>query len=402
MNKTSKRRFFLKTVTATASLAIVRPQSVRGSGANSKITLGLIGSGGRGFFVCKKFIDTVGDEIHLSMAHDYFPDRMERFQNLFDIPESRCYSGLNGYREILNSSVDGVIITSPPYFHPQHTADAVSAGKHVWLSKPVAVDVPGCMSILESGRRAKDGSLTLLVDFQSRNSPHFVEAVERVHGGAIGELVSGQAFNHFPCGGWWDAPGTTDEIQLRNWGTNPVLSGDIIVEQAVHAVDIANWIAGTHPTKAYGTGGLKARLNAGKNWDHFIVTYWYGDGPVIDLNVAQFTRGYEDLGARFYGKLGVVDAHYRSNDWGVGPITITGDNAWPGVPHDNTWDIGVENNCRDFVQSVRNGLAINHTGFAADSTLSAILGRKAAYQHGEVSWDDMMNDHEKLNAGLSR
>ncbi len=400
MKQTGKRRNFLKTAGAAACWTIVRPQSVRGSKANSEITLGIIGSGGRGFFVGKKFIGTVGEDIQFVSAHDYFPDRLERLQNLFDIPESRCYTGLNGYKEILSSNVDGVLITSPPYFHPQQTADSIAAGKHVWLSKPVSIDVPGAQSIKETGRKAQ-GKLTLLVDFQSRNSPYFIEAVKRVRDGAVGELISGQAFNHFPCGGWREASGTPDQVQLRNWGTNPILSGDIIVEQAVHAVDIANWFTGTHPTKAFGTGGLKARLNAGKNWDHFIVTYWYGDGPVIDLNVAQFTRGYEDLGARFYGSQGVADAHYRALEWGNGPVTITGDNAWEGTPHDNTWDIGVENNCRDFVQSIRNGKFINHADYAADSALTAILGRKASYERREVTWDEILNDNEKLNSGLT-
>lgn len=400
MNPKPKRRKFIQNAAVTAGVMLIPSPLARGSQANSKIELGVIGCGGRGFFIGKKMLDNVGEDVHLVSAHDYFADRLERFQNLFDISPSRCTTGMEGYKDILDSTVDGVIITSPPYFHPQHAADAVAAGKHVWLCKPVAVDVPGSLSVQETGRKAL-GKVTLLVDFQSRNSPFYVEAARRVHEGAIGEIVCGQAFNHFPCGGLAPTEGMSPSAaRIRNWGTDPVLSGDVIVEQAVHAVDIANWLIGSHPTRAFGTGGRKARLNAGKNWDHFIVTYWYGDGPIVDLNCAQFTRGYEDLGARLYGTQGVADTHYRALDWGTGPIRITGDNPWPGTDHDNTWDIGVDNNCRDFVQSIRSGQYLNHADYAAESTLAAILGREASYRQTTLTWDELLKENKKLDAEL--
>jgi predicted dehydrogenase len=391
------RRSFLKTTAIGAtSVMLLSPKSVFGSSANSKIELGIIGCGGRGRFIGKKLITNVGDDIALVSAHDYFRDRLEIVQNMFDIPESRSYGGLQGYREILQSNVDGVIIESPPYFHPEHAAAAVEAGKHVWLAKPVAIDVPGCTSIKETGKKA-EGKVAFLVDFQSRNSPFFVEAVKRVREGAIGEMISGQVFNQFPCGGNPDTTGMSPgAARLRCWVTDPVLSGACIVEQAVHAMDIANWIVGSHPTKAFGTGGLKARLNAGKMWDHFLVTYWYGDGPKLSLNCSQFMRGYEDLGARIYGKLGVIDAHYRAVDWGNGPVKITGDNAWAGTEFDNTWDIGVDNNCRDFVKAIRSGNYMNHADYSADSTMTSILGRTAAYRESVVTWDEILKENEIL------
>jgi len=406
MNESNKncngRRKFLKTATVSAAgFMMVKPESIYGAPENSRIQIGIIGSGGRGFFVGKKFIDHVGNDIKIVSAHDYFADRLERLQNLFNIEKSRTYTGLRGYKEILQSNVEAVIVTSPPYFHPEHAAEAIAAGKHLWLAKPVAVDVPGCLSIKETGKKAQ-GKRVFLVDFQSRNSPFFQEAVKRVREGAIGEIVCGQAFNQFPCGGLNDTQGMTPSAaRLRNWGTDPVLSGDVIVEQAVHAVDIVNWFLDAHPTQAFGVCGLKARLNAGKNHDHFLVTYEYGDGAKIDLNVAQFMRGYEDLGARLYGKLGVADAHYRALDWGNGPIRITGDHAWPGTPMDNTWDIGVENNCKDFVAAIRGGKYMNHADYSADSAMSSILGRKAAYEGRIVTWEEILKAGEKLEADLS-
>lgn len=392
------RRSFIRR--SSAGLMVMSSALALGSQQNSKIQLGVIGSGGRGFFVGKKFVDTVGGDIHLAAAHDYFEDRLERFQNLFDIPAARCYTGIDGYKDILASDVDGVIITTPPYFHPQQAQDAVAAGKHVWLAKPIAVDVPGCQSIRETGKQAQ-GKVAFLVDFQTRNSPFFVEAVKRVREGAIGKIICGQAFNQFPCGGWASDPSwTKPQTELRNWGTNPVFSGDVIVEQAVHAVDIVNQFLDAVPAQAYAVGGLGARLNAGKNWDHFLVIYEYPNNVKIELNVAQFMKDYEDLGARLYGSEGVVDAHYRALDWGAGPVAIYGQHAWEGTEMDNTWDIGVENNCRDFVQAIRTGNYMNHAAYSADSTMTGILGREAAYRQRVVTWEELVKENKKLELGF--
>src|ERR1041385_8427315 len=188
--------------------------------------------------------------------------------------------------------------------------------------------------------------------------------------------------------------------RLRNWGTDPVLSGDIIGEQAVHAVDIANWLIGRTPTKAFGAGGLAARLGAGRNWDHFVVTYWYGDDVQVDLNWSQFMRGWENRGARLFGKLGGVHAHYGGATWGNGPVKITGDRAWEGVAHDNTWDAGVDRNVRDFVAALRSGTYMNHADHAADGALTSILGRQAAYGGRVMTWDELIRADERLEAPI--
>ncbi len=399
--KTNRRTFLKTAAVTTAGLSIVSARSVAGTKANSKIRLGVIGSGGRGWFVCKKFEENVPDDFQIVALHDYFDDRFERFLERFQVPKSRCYTGLNEYMKILEAEdVDGVIITSPPYFHPRQTEMAVAMGKHVWLAKPVAVDVPGCLSIKETGQKAQ-GNVTLLVDFQSRNSPSFIEAVKRVRDGDIGPMVSGEAFNQFGRAGWAKTEGMSEAAaRIRNWGTDPVLSGDIIVEQAVHAMDIVNWIIGATPVMAYGTGGLKARVNAGTNWDHFLVIYTYPGDIRVDLNCSQFMqKGYNNLGARIFGDLGAIHAHYRGADWGVGPVKITGTKEWAGTEHDNTWDIGVNNNCKDFVQSIRTGKFINHADYSADSAMTSVLGRTASYRQAEVTWDEILMANEELQAG---
>jgi len=162
--KTNRRTFLKTAAVTTAGWSIVSSRSVAGTTANSKIRLGVIGSGGRGYFVCSKFQNNVPDDVEIVALHDYFEDRFDLIVERFKVPKSRCYTGLDDYMKILEAEdVDGVIITSPPYFHPEQTERAVAAGKHVWLAKPVAVDVPGCLRIKETGKKA-EGKVTLLVD----------------------------------------------------------------------------------------------------------------------------------------------------------------------------------------------------------------------------------------------
>ena len=400
IDQNGRRDFFKKAGITTAGLMLVKPESILGAPANSKITLGIIGSGGRGFFVGKKFIDNVGNDIQIVAAHDYFADRLERVQNNFNIEKSRTHTGLYGYREILHSNVDAVIITTPPYFHPEQAAEAVNAGKHVWLAKPVAVDVPGCLSIKETGKKAA-GKTAFLVDFQSRNSPFFVEAAKRVHEGVIGEIITAESYNLFPRYGKIDTSGLPENwVRLRNYPTDPVLSGDFVVDQAVHAMDIVNWFMGANPVRAFGSGGLKARLNLGKNWDHFIILFWYPNGAKVELNASQFMKGYEKLGAAFFGNNGVCNAHYRGKEWGQGSVSITGDHAWEGTPFDNTWDIGVDNNCKDFVAALRSGKYMNCADYAADSAMTCVLGRQAGYEERVVTWDEILKKNEKLELNI--
>ncbi len=379
---------------AAAGVLLAKPETVFASSANSAIQVGILGSGGRGNFIARKFKENAPKDIKLVAVQDPFADRLETMRDRFDVEKSRSYAGLDTYGDLIESDVDAVAITSPPYFHPAHVAATVKAGKHVWLAKPVAVDVPGCLSILESSKKA-EGKFNFLVDFQTRNSPNFKEAVKRVHDGAIGDIVTGHVYYHAGRLSPKHKPGMSkDEKRLRNWVFDIELSGDIIVEQNVHVLDVANWYIGTHPIKAYGTGGRKARVDVGDCWDHFIVTYWYPNGVKVDFSSAQFTKGYDDLCIRMYGSKGTADSHYN------GPVRILGDNPWPGTDRDDTWNC-VNNNVKDFVQSIRSGKFINHGEFAVRSTLTGVLGRIAAYEGRTVTWKEMMKSKKKTKIKLS-
>ncbi|MCW5981223.1 MAG: Gfo/Idh/MocA family oxidoreductase [Bryobacteraceae bacterium] len=385
----SKRRQFIQ---SAGGLLILKPATAFGSQANSAIRLGITGCGGRGNFVGDLFKEYAGARI--TALHDPFEDRVTATVAKLNLSGPRVYKGLDGYKELAASDVDAVAVMSPPCFHPEQAAAAVAAGKHVFLAKPVAVDVAGCKSILESAERAK-GKRSFVVDFQTRAQPSFQEAASRVRRGDIGELVLGHVYYHAGRLSPHTLAGLTDQQnRLRNWVFDKALSGDIIVEQNIHVLDVANWYAQGRPVKATGTGGRKARVDVGDCWDHFLVNFWYPNDVKVDFSSAQFTRGYNDLCMRFYGSKGTVDSHYN------GVVRITGDKPWTGVEKDDSFRGGSVNNVKAFVESIASGKYLNNAAVSVESNLTAVLGRMAAYGERMVTWDEMMKSNEKLELNL--
>ncbi len=386
-----QRRDFLKTAAAAAAgLTVVKAGSVRGAEAGSKLLLGIIGSGGRGNFIADLF--EKNSETKVVACQDYFKDRVDRLGGKFNIEASRRYTGLEGYRDLIAGKVDAVVVTSPPYFHPGQVVAALEAGKHVYLGKPIAVDVPGCMAIVRAANKVQR-KLTTLVDFQTRNDPLFREAAKRVHEGQIGDLVCGQCFYHTGRLGRRAAPGGP-EARLRNWVFDIALSGDIIVEQNVHVIDVANWYVNSHPAKAHGTGGRKARTDVGDCWDHFVVSYTYPNDVHIAFSSSQFLVGFHDMCIRVYGSHGTVDSHYG------GPVLIRGKKSWKGGKTPQIYTNGAVNNIKDFHASIVNSKPTNNAQVSADSTMAGILGRIAAYENRTVTWDEMIRANTKLDAKL--
>ncbi len=401
-NPSWQRRGFLKTAVAGAGLVLARPETVFGSSANSALQLGLIGCGGRGNNDAGVFIRNTNTQC-VALA-DLFEDRLHETKDSLDkrlvnlekpkIDPSRLYQGPGSAEALLASDVDVVIITSPPYFHPHHLELAVSAGKHVYMEKPVAADTAGALKVVEIGKKA-EGKQSIAVGFQIRYSKEFQEVVKRVHEGAIGDIVSGMVYYHTGRLGSRFRQGASDqENRLRNWVFDQVLSGDIIVEQNIHVIDVANWYLQGHPEKAFGTGGRKARVDVGDCWDHFIVTYWYPNDVKIDFSSSQFLKGWGDCRERIFGTKGTADTPYTGN------AQITGDNEWKSESTDNLG--GTESSkVTHFVESIHSGKYLNETAQGAESTMTSILGRIAAYEGREVTWDEMLKDYsEPVDAGL--
>ncbi|MBI3279596.1 MAG: Gfo/Idh/MocA family oxidoreductase [Acidobacteria bacterium] len=385
------RRNFLHS--AASGLLLLKPRTVFGSQANSAVEVGILGLGGRGNYIGDFFVEHAGARV-VALA-DPFRDRLEAAQKKFKVEDGRLHGGLNGYLAVVGSKLDAVVIESPPYFHPDQAAAAVAAGKHVYLAKPIAVDVSGCKSILASAARAK-GKLSFLIDFQTRSQPVFQEAAARVHRGEIGAPVLGHVYYHAGRLRPKHMPGMShDEARLRNWVFDKVLSGDIIVEQNIHVLDMINWYLQKPPLSAHGAGGRKARVDVGDAWDHFQVTYKYPGGVLVDFSSAQFTRGFNDLCARLYGSEGTLDSHYN------GLVRIAGDRPWHGTDKDDTFRQGAINNVKAFVESIRAGKPLNNAEPSVESNLVAILGRTAAYSGRDVTWDEMMRSNENYEARLA-
>lgn len=385
------RRKFLAATGAAAALTAAQPGWVRGAQAGSKINIGLIGCGGRGSWVMDFFKKHGG--FNIVACSDYFQDKADAAGAKHGIPAEMRFAGLYGYRKMLEK-VDAVAIESPPFFHPMQAADAVAAGRHVYTAKPVAVDVPGCLSIAESGLKATTKKLAFQVDFQTRSHPAYQEAVKRVHAGAIGKLVCGEAT--YQCPTYFqgmDAQYKKDagkpEARVRAWAVDRVLSGDVITEQNIHSLDVASWILNAAPLKAYGTGG-RARPFTGDCWDHFAVIFYYPNDVVLSFSSKQVGKNWDDIQCRVYGTEGTIDTHYG------GPVVVHCDDKYNGGLTNNIYADGVVNNVAAFHKSITEGDFSNPTvAPSVRSNLTTILGRMACYQNRLVTWDEMMKLNEK-------
>ena len=395
----SRRRFLADAGAAALAFTIVKPELVRGSAANSKVSLGLIGCGGRGRWIADLFQKHGG--YNLVAAADYSPDPVEALAAKAQVPAAGRFTGLSGYRRLLEQKVDAVAIESPPFFHPAQAADAVAAGKHVYLAKPVAVDVPGCTTVQQAAAKAAANRLCFLVDFQTRANDLFIEALRRVHDGAIGRLAFGEATYHaedpFEEQAKFARTGGAENV-LRAWGLSRELSGDIITEQNIHTLDVASWIMGRPPLSAYGTGGRKFR-DVGTCWDTFSVVFQYDDNVGVTFSSRQFnghgTRP-EGIRNRMFGSEGVLETEYG------GQVLIRGKQFYRGGETSGIYQDGAVRNIAAFHDSIQKGDYSNPTvEESVRSNLVTILGRTAAYGGRLVTWDQMLRDSERMEFDLS-
>ncbi len=416
--KSIGRRQFIGT--STAGLTVLSSRLVWGSEANSAVRLGILGCGGRGTAVGGGFVGNTNTRV--TALADLFQDNLTKAQAHFDkiqsekghpaIDPKQLFTGPNAARQIAASGeVDVVLISSPPYFHPEHLEIVVNAGKHVYCEKPVAVDVPGAKKVMEIGRQAQ-GKLSLDVGFQIRNATAFVELTKRIHGGALGTIASAQAYYYAGAlnrPGWPDA--TPAERRLRNWVWDRVLSGDIIVEQNIHVIDVCNWVLQGHPVSASGAGGRKVRQDNGDCYDHFSVTYTYPGDVDVTFSSTQFNKGWWDVCERFFGSKGVSEAHYSQ------PVAIYGDEPWDyfkeaadkaGKSEEfsatgsfgGALDDADSEKQKAFIESITSGQYHNQADLGAETALAAMLGREAAYSGQVITWDSLLKSRKVWDAKL--
>jgi len=412
------RRAFLESAGAAAGLMIIKPELVRGTQANSAVRVGLLGCGGRGTADATSMAESAGARV-VALA-DLFEDRVTAGKKHFDeiarkmgyagVAPSQLFQGPKACERIVSSKeVDAVVIATPPYFHPQHLAAVVDAGKHVYCEKPVAVDVAGAKRVIDTGRKAQ-GRLSLHVGFQIRKAPPFAELVRRIHAGALGEIACGEAHYYCPFLELPEYPNAPPAVRrLRHWLYDRVLSGDIIVEQNIHAIDICNWVLQGHPVKAIGTGGRKGRTENGTAWSHFDVMFFYPNDVHLSFSSTQFGKGGFDVNERFFGTKGNSQSPY------AGPLKIEGDEAWAwdGSGEKKSGEFSITGSFSDnlaqadsekhkaFINSIAGAGYDNQAAQGAESALTAMLGRTAAYTGKEVTWEEMIRANESWDAKIN-
>ena len=398
---TPSRREFLKTSTAAAAggTLAMHLKTVPGAYAagSDMIRVGLIGCGGRGTGAATDVLNAAQGVKIVAMG-DVFKDKIASSrENLLkqfpadkiDVPNERMFIGFDAYEKVLASDINYVILATPPGFRPQHLKAAVAAGKTIFTEKPVAVDGPGVRSVLETYEESLKKGLHIVSGLQRHHQTGYIETMKQIKSGAIGDIVAARAY--WNQGGLWKnerQQGWSDlEYQMRNWLYYTWLSGDHIVEQHVHNIDVINWAMGAHPVRALGIGGRQVRTEPiyGHIYDHFTVAFEYENGvhmmsmcrqqPNTDGNVSEAAAGT---------KGNVNFARYQ----------ITGATSWRFQASKDNNPYVQEHT--DLIEHLRAGKPINELKMVAESTLTAIMGRMSAYTGKVVTWEQALNSKENL------
>lgn len=401
----TNRRAFLKRSTALTAAAAVAPYVIvrpRAYAANSDtLKVGLVGCGGRGTGAASQALH--GDKnVVLHALGDIFEDRLkgclgqlkkEHAERTMVTPDT-SFVGFDAIDKVLASGVDVVLLATPPGFRPYHLRKCVEAGKHVFTEKPMATDGPGVRMVLEAAALAKQKKLALTSGFCWRYNPAERQIMQRIHDGQIGTPMALQST--YNTGSLWVNPRKPEwndmTYQLRNWYYFTWLSGDHLVEQAVHSLDKMQWAMKDEvPTKCVAHGGRQVRTGAdfGHIYDHFSVVYEYAGGARGYHFARQQANTASENADHFVGTKGV--AHIKA----FGALRITGDNPWglrnrDGIP--NMYQVEHD----EMYASIRKGEPINDGTWMAHSTLVAIMGRMAAYTGQEISWEQALNSKENL------
>ncbi|HEX3436208.1 MAG TPA: Gfo/Idh/MocA family oxidoreductase [Pseudacidobacterium sp.] len=413
------RRKFIAGSAAASGVLLLKPKTAFGYEANSAVRYALLGCGSRGTSVATSFAKNTSARI--VALGDLFPDQLEKGKAHFDqLNQSLGYAGpdpnliFRGYRayEELAASpdIDAVQISTPPYFHVQHLEAVVKAGKHAYCEKPVGVDIAQTNQALEIAKSV-DGKVSVDVGFQIRSAPPYVEIVRRIHNGDLGKIASITAWYNAPPAVEHDYPNaSTDEQRVRNWLWYRNLSGDILLEQNIHVIDICNWALESHPVKAIATGGRSIITHAGDCWDNYQVAFTYPEDVRLSFSSTQFCPGHWfDVSLRLFGAKGIAEAPYS------GPLHILGDNPWTwegstaqptgsfaanGAFADNLAQADSEKD-KGFIESITSGKFHNQIATGVESARSCMLGRMAGYENREVTWDDLLARGENYDLGIN-
>jgi len=356
---------------------------------------GLIGCGGRGTGAALNYL-SAGPNLSITALADVFDDRLQACRKKIkeekgnEVADENCFLGFDTYQKVIDSGVDIIILATPPKFRPEQFAAAVQARKHVFMEKPVAVDPVGARSIMASARKAESLGLKIVTGTQRHHQRPYIEIYKRVMNGDIGDIVAANAYwNQSQL--WFRKPQadwTEMEAMIRDWVNWAWLSGDHIVEQHVHNLDVINWFTGSHPVKAVGFGSRQRRVT-GDQYDNFSVDFVYDNGMHMHSMCRQINGCANNVSEFLMGTKGYTDA--QGSIWAPdGSVVYTTRNESGEVLPElqkNPYD----QEHVDLVTCIRQDIPINEAEDTAISTLTGIMGRISAYTGKEISWDEMMN-----------
>lgn len=384
----------LGTAAAVGSLSV--PRSAHAAGGDT-LKVALIGCGGRGNGAAVNA--TKGDpNLKITVLADIFPDKIEAAKRILgrqlgdrlDVPEERCFSGFDAYKQVMATDVDVVLLCTPTHFRPVQLAAAIEAGKHVFCEKPVAVDGPGCRSVMETVEKAREKKLSIVSGLCWRYHPGVKATIDQIKSGLIGDVVAIQ--ENYLTGTLWHRGREEDwsdmEYQIRNWLYFTWLSGDHNVEQHIHSLDKALWIMDDEPPAfCYGMGGREVRTDEkyGNVFDHHAVMYEYAQGTKVFAYTRQMQGCFNQTEDFVMGTKGnaQVLAHQ-----------IKGQSEWKyDGPGGNMYDL----EHKALYEGIRSGNIINDGVYMTRSTMMAIMGRMATYTGQKITWDEAWNSKEDLS-----
>jgi myo-inositol 2-dehydrogenase / D-chiro-inositol 1-dehydrogenase len=401
----SGRRDLLRTGVAGAAL-LASYGGVAGAraAASDEIRVGLVGCGGRGTGAIRNIFQSNLPNVKLVAMGDLFKDAVdESHKNLtkldpgdkLAVTPDRMFSGFDAYKSVIASDCNYIVLASPPGFRPTHLKEAVAAGKHVFTEKPMAVDGPGIRTCFEVAQEADQKKLAIGVGLQRHHSKGYLEAIKRIRQGAIGDVIGGRCF-------WlqrdlWVKPRqatwTDVEWQIRNWLYFAWLSGDHIVEQHIHNIDVVQWAVGKPPVAAVGMGGRQQRTDPafGHIYDHFAVDFEYPDDVHVLSMARQIPGCHNDITEHVTGTKGRAD--FANKSFKISAHRGKG----KGWTYDGSKDPDpyVQEHI-DLITAIRKGKPYNELKAGSESNLAAIMGRMAAYTGKRVTWDQALNSRETL------
>jgi myo-inositol 2-dehydrogenase / D-chiro-inositol 1-dehydrogenase len=358
---------------------------------------GVVGCGGRGTGAAINFLNA-GPNLEIAALGDVFQHRLDRCRNELrekmnvEVADANCFTGIDAYRHVIDAGVDIVILCEPPHFRPLSFEYAVQARKHIFAEKPVGVDPVGVRSFMAAGKMAEAAGLKVAAGTQRRHQRDYVKTFEMVKNGEIGDLVSANCYwNQSKLWHVNRQPGWTDmEAMIRDWVNWTWLSGDHIVEQHVHNIDVVNWFFEKHPAKALGFGG-RHRRPTGDQYDFFSVDYIFDDNRHMHSMCRQIDGCTNNVSEMIFGTKGYTNAQNRIWDYEGNLIWEyeypVGDDGQPMnrvaiSPYDQTHI--------NLVSAIRNGDYLNESQNVAESVMTAIMGRVSAYTGREVTWEEIM------------